>query len=405
MATYKYSAISKSGAQVTGLIDGYNELDAVDKIKQTCSVVLKVERQDENSASSLLNMEIGGNHLNSKAFTMMCQQFSIILHAGLPIGRTCHLIAEKTADKTLKKILKNVSEDVDSGRSMSIAFEDHGKGIIPPTFIETIRAGEASGNLDDAFQSCAEQFEKSAKTAQKVKSALAYPAFILVVAVIVVIVLMVKVVPTFIAVFDSYGSDLPVLAKMLIAVSNFFQKAWLPILLIVAVIFIVYKIYEKTETGHTNLAKWALDLPVFGNVNRMNAAAQFANTMNGMLKAGLPITKAMTVTARVTSNYYVSQKITQMIGRIEEGKTLAEAMEESGVYPDLLTDMVASGEESGELESTLGTIARYYDNEVEQAVATAVGILEPAALIFVGAIAGFIVLAVYGSMFDMYGNM
>lgn len=405
MATYKYTAISKSGAQVTGLIDGYNELDAVDKIKQSCSVVLKVEREDQSAAKNLLNMEIGGKTLNTKAFTMMCQQFSIILHAGLPIGRTCHLIAEKTADKTLKKILTNVSQDVDSGRSMSIAFEDHGKGIIPPTFIETVRAGEASGNLDDAFQSCAEQFEKAAKTAQKVKSALAYPAFILVVAVVVVIVLMVKVVPTFIEVFNSFGEDLPILAQMLIAVSNFFQKAWLPLLVIVAVVFVAYKVYEKTEQGHTNLAKWALDLPVFGNVNRMNAAAQFANTMNGMLKSGLPITKAMTVTARVTNNYYVSQCINEMVGKIEEGKTLADAMKAYNVYPDLLIDMVATGEESGELEGTLGTIAKYYDNEVEQAVATAVGILEPAALIFVGGIAGFIVLAVYGSMFTMYGNM
>lgn len=405
MATYKYTAISKSGAKVTGLMEGYNELDAVDKIKQTCSVVLKIDRQDQNPASSFLNMEIGSKKLNPKAFTMMCQQFSIILHAGLPIGRTCHLIAEKTADKNLKKILTSVSEDIEAGRSLSIAFEDHGRGLLPPTFVENIRAGEASGNLDDAFMACAEQFEKEAQTARKVRNALAYPAFVLAVAVIVVIVLMVKVVPTFTSIFESFGEDLPILAKTLVGISRFFQKAWLPMLIIVAVGFIAYKLYEKTEEGHRKLAKMALELPVFGNVNAMNAAAQFANNMCIMLKAGLPITKAMHVTSKVTSNYYVSQQILTMIGKVEEGKPLADSMKETGVYPDLLIDMVATGEESGELEETLETIAKYYDNEVLQAVSTAIGVLEPAALLFVGAVAAFIVVAVYGSMFEMYGHM
>ena len=150
MANYKYTAISKDGQKVTGVIEGYSELDAVDRIKQTCNVVLSVKELKEKQG--LLNMDLGRQRLNSKAFTVMCSQFAIIINAGIPIARAVQLIAEKTTDKPLKKMLKLVSEDVESGRSLASAFEERGGNLLPQTFVETIRAGEESGNIDKAFQ-------------------------------------------------------------------------------------------------------------------------------------------------------------------------------------------------------------------------------------------------------------
>ncbi len=404
METFKYAAISHSGERVSGIMEGYNELDAVDRIKQTCDVILKLTPVKQD-VGSLMSMDIGGNKLNAKAFTVMCSQFSIILRAGIPIARTVHLIAEKTTDKTLKRILKSVAEDVESGRTVADAFNDRGGSILPPTFVETIRAGEESGNLDRAFDSMYHLFDKRVKMAAKVRSALAYPMFVLVIAIGVVIVLMVKVVPTFTAIFDSYDAELPFMTRLLIGISNFFRAAWPYILVIAAIIALVYKLVQKTEKGKMGLAKLQLKLPILGNIALLNGASQFASSMTTMLGAGLPITRAVSITSRTMDNYYISSETGKLVGKLEEGKALGSSMAEAAYLPDILVDMVTVGEETGELEETMDTISGYYDAELEMATDAAMKKLEPALLIFMAVIAGFIVIAIYMAMFDMYSVM
>ena len=390
---------------MSGVVEGFNEIDAVDRVKREYDIVLKMTEVNPDRADGILNMEIGGNKLNSKAFTVMCSQFAIILSAGIPIARCVHLIADKTTDKPLKKILRKVAEDVEAGRSVSTSFEDRGGKLLPPTFVETIRAGEASGNLDKAFRNLHDHYDKQAKMAGKVRSALAYPLFVLAIAVVVVIVLMVKVVPTFMAIFESYDAELPLITRMLIGISNFFSKWWMLLLAIAIIIYLVYKLYGSTEQGRLNLARWSLDMPVLGEISELNAASQFANTMVTMLSAGLPMTKSISITANVLDNYYISNEVGKLATKLEEGHALGPSMRESGVMPDILVDMVQVGEETGEMESTLTTIARFYDEELETAIASALAKLEPGLLIGLAVIAGFIVIAVYMAMFSMYSVM
>ena len=385
-------------------MEGFDELDAVDRIKQTCSIVLKLKEIDPDKPG-LLNMEIGGSKLNGKAFTVMCSQFSIILRAGIPIARTVHLIADKTTNKPLKKILMKTAEDVEAGRSLAASFAEHGDKLFPTTFIETIRAGEESGNLDRSFETMYRHYDKQTKMRGKVKGAMAYPMFVLVIAVVVVIVLMVKVVPTFTAIFESYGSELPAITRLLIAISNFFHKYTIWMAAVFALLFIVYKFYGNTEKGRLNLARVQLRLPVLGNIARLNAASQFANTMTTMLGSGLPMTKAISITAGVMDNYYTGTEVGKLTGRLEEGYALGASMRDSGCMPDILVDMVAVGEETGEMEKTLDTIALYYDAELEMAIAAALAKLEPTILIFLALVAGFIVIAIYMSIFQMYAIM
>ena len=328
METFKYAAISRSGERITGIMEGFNELDAVDRIKQNCDVILKLTPVKQD-IGSLMNLEIGGNKLNAKAFTVMCSQFSIILKAGIPIARTVYLIAEKTTDKTLKRILKSVAEDVESGRSVADAFNDRGGSLLPPTFVETIRAGEESGNLDKAFDSMYHLFDKRVKMAARVRSALAYPLFVLVIAIGVVIVLMVKVVPAFTAIFDSYDAELPAMTRLLIGISNFFRAAWPYILVIAAILALFYKLIQKTEKGKMGLAKLQLKLPILGNIALLNGASQFSNAMTTMLGAGLPITRAVSITARTMDNYYISSETGKLVGKLEEGKALGTSMGEA----------------------------------------------------------------------------
>ena len=353
----------------------------------------------------LLSRDIGGSRINMKAFTVMCSQFAIILRAGIPIARTVHLIADKTTDKVLKRILTQVAEDVEAGRSISASFEERGGKLLPPTFVDTIRAGEETGSIDTAFNTMHRHLDKQTRMGARVRGALAYPVFVLFIAVIVVIVIMVKVVPTFTAIFDSYGAELPGITKALIAISHFFSRWWMVLLGVGIVIYIAYKLYGNTEEGRLNLARTARKLPVLGNINELNSASQFANSMATMLSAGLPLTRAISITAKVIDNYFVSQEIGKLSGRLEEGHGLGVSLRESACMPDILTDMVAVGEETGELQATMETVASYYDNELEQAINAAIAKLEPTLLVFMAVVAGFIVIAVYMAMFSMYSVM
>ena len=404
MTTYKYTALSRSGQKVTGVIEGSNELDAVSRIKSEYDIILKIT-EVKGKGEGLLNLEIGGKKLDAKAFTVMCSQFAIILKAGIPIARTMQLVADKTTNKPLKKMLKEVSEDVEGGRSVAASFQDRGGGLLPPTFVETIRSGEESGNLDHAFESMYISYNKVVKMRAKVRGALAYPLFVLGVAVVVVMVLMVKVVPTFTAIFDSLGGELPLMARMLIGTSNFFRDNILFMLAIVVAVFLAYKIYGRTQSGRLRLAKTALNVPMLGNISLLNAASQFSNTMCIMLAAGLPMTRALAITAKTLDNYYISQEVGKLTGKLEQGNSLGPSMREQDILPDILVDMVAVGEETGELEETLRTIGDYYDAELQTAINAAMAKLEPTLLCILAVIVGFIVIAIYGSMFGMYALM
>ncbi|MBO4418860.1 MAG: type II secretion system F family protein [Oscillospiraceae bacterium] len=385
-------------------MEGYNEVDAVERIKKTCDVVLKVTPMGQEK-KSLLNMEIGGNKLNPKAFSMMCSQFSIILNAGIPIAKTVRLIADKTNDKTLKRILVQVGDDVEGGRSLSASFAERGGGIFPPTFVETVRAGEESGSIDRSFLTMHEHFDKVIKMKKKLKGAMAYPLFVLVIAVIVVIVLMVKVVPTFESMFDSLGGELPGVTKALIAISGFFQNYWLLMLGIGFLIYVVFKIYNSTESGKLKVAEITRDMPIAGKISQLSSASQFASTMSTMLGAGLPMIRALSITSRTISNYYVSKQVGRIAAKVEEGRPVGATLKESGCMPDILVDMVTVGENTGEMESTLKTIGNYYDAELDTAISAAVAKMEPAILVGLAGVAGFIVVAIYMSMFGIYGLM
>lgn len=378
-------------------------MDAADRIKRNCDVVLKLAEVKEKEG--LLHKDISKPKLNRKAFTMMCSQFSIILNAGVPVARTVQLIADKTTDKHLKKLLVSVAEDVKGGRTLSASFAEHGEGLLPETFVETISAGEESGNVDKSFESMYRHYDKQVKMRGKVKQALTYPVFVILIAIVVVIVLMVKVVPTFTNIFEEYGGELPLITRMLISMSYFFQKAALPILVIFMLAFIILKLYSNTESGRLKMARFQLKLPVLGNISRLNAASQFANTLTMMLSAGLPLTKAVLITSRVLDNYYMSKETGKLTASLEQGLTLGGSMREADYMPDILVDMIAVGEDTGELEKTLKTISAYYDAELEMAIQNALNKMEPTILVILAAIAGFIVVAVYVAMFNMYSIM
>ena len=406
MDTFNYTVLSKEGKKISGVIEGYNQMDAAARLKENYPIVLKLDAVGEKGVvGNVHGSDIGGKRLNDKAFTLMCSQFAVILKSGIPIARTVRLIAQKMTDKTLKSMLGEVANDVESGRSLSTSFAERGKGLLPITFLETIHAGEEAGNLDTAFESVSEHYTKQVKLKGKVRGAMIYPTFVMILAVVVVIVLMVKVVPTFTAIFEEQGSELPWMTQSLIDVSLFFRTRWYIMLIVIAAIVLIIKLYGNTEDGRIRLAKLKLKLPVLGEINVLSAASEFTNTMAMMLGAGLPITKAVNITSRVISNYWISTEVGKISADLEVGQSLGRSLRDAACLPDILNDMAAVGEESGELEQTLTMTAEYYDNELEAATAAALAKLEPITLVFMGAVAGYIVIAIYLAMFSMYNGM
>lgn len=401
MQTYKYKAVSKDGAVVSGVVQAFDEYSAVTKIKETCSVVTKISEVQEKTRT---RRELTFGEISEKALAVMCSQFSIILGAGLPIVRAVELIAEQTTDKGLKKILTETAEDVAAGFGLAQSLQKKGRDL-PATFIETIRSGEESGTLDMAFRRLHAYYDKAYKVKGKVKAAMIYPAFTLVVAVVVVIVIMVVAVPAFTSSFSSMGIQLPGATRALIAISGFFSKFWALLAALAAGGAMAYKLYGRTENGHIAQTRSKLKLPVLGRINQMRAASQFAHTMSTLLAAGLPMLRAVSVTGKILDNYWIGCEIAKQIPKLEEGKTLNTCLHAAAVLPELLVEMAGVGEETGALESTLDIVGAYYDNELELATQRAISLLEPIVICLLAGVVGFILLAVYLPMFSLYGGI
>jgi type IV pilus assembly protein PilC len=340
-----------------------------------------------------------------KAFTLMCNQFAIIVKAGIPIASTVQLIAAKTTDKTLKRILNQVAGDVESGRSLAASFEERGGKLLPPTFIETIRAGEESGKLDECFERLQAYYENADAVSSKVTSALVYPVMLIAVAVIVVAIIMIKAVPVFESSFANMGNERPLPTKLLIAMSHFMVDNWLLLAAILAAAGLGLTLYGKTDNGRHLYARLALTFPGFDMINRMNAASEFSSTLSTMLAAGLPLVQATRITAATTNNVLISEDIEAAVQGVIEGNRLGDGLKKSSYLPALLLEMTAVGEETGKLEDTLNVVSTYYTKEVDVAVKRALDILNPCITIVLAILVVFILLSVYLPIFGLYGNM
>jgi len=403
MPKYKYHALALDSTKAEGIIDAYDELAAVDAIRESFPIVVDI--REVKAGESILALELGSKKIDLKQLSILCSQFSIVLTAGMPIARAVRLMAMQCRDKKLKKLLSQVADDVGEGYSLADSFENKGAEQLPATFIETIRAGETSGTLEQSFANLQGYFEKQAAVRAKVRSALAYPVFLLVLAAAVIAIIMGVAMPVFTDTFADMGTEMPAITKMVIAVADFFAGWWWLLAALVLALVIGVKLYSNTETGRLRLAKLRSQLPLVGEIVRMKASSQFASTISTLLTAGLPLVNAVSVSARVLDNYYLGMKLAETVPRLEEGRALYDCMLECGCFPELLVEMTGTGEETGTLEGTLKTVGNYFDQEVNFATARAVGVLQPAILIVMGIVIGFVVIAMYLPMFTMYSGM
>ena len=405
MTTYRYKGTTSSGAAVEGVVEAFDQADAVTKAKENCRVLISVEPVAGGKMHDIMNADIGdmlsGGKIKPKKLTLLCSQLAIELKAGLPLVSSLRLVAENEEDKKLKKILDEVADDVHAGNGLADSFAARGPGL-PRTFIETVRAGEESGKLDETFAKLQKYYENADAVASKVGSALVYPIMLIAVAVIVVVIIMVFAVPVFASSFASQGNELPLPTKVLIAMSNFMVDNWLLLVVLVAIAAMGILLYGKTDAGRHLYAKLALTFPGISLVNKMNAASQFSSTLSTMLSSGLPLVQAAKITANTSDNLLIQEDIEAAVNGVIEGNRLADGLKESKYLPTLLLEMVTVGEETGKLEDTLNVVSDYYTKEVDTAVKRALDILNPCITIVLALLVVFILLSVYLPIFNMY---
>ena len=401
MTTYKYKGISADGAKVSGVIKAYDEFEAVSQLRETCSVVTKIEAVPEQAGGSV---RLGARRIKEQELAILCSQFAIILTSGLPIVRCVEMVAAQARTREVQQVLHHVAEDVSGGYSLAQSFSNAGTAF-PVTFIETIRAGEQAGTLELCFERLHKYYDKSAKTHAKLVSTLVYPVLVLIVAAIVFLIIMLFAVPMFTATFAEMGSELPSITKGLMAVSGFFQHYWWTLLLIVLAVGIVRLLLRRSESGRLWLAAGKLKRSPLKRLHQMNASSQFASTMATMLTAGLPVTRSLEVTAGVIGNDLFADAVRRVRQGVEQGRDLADCMLADPTFPRLLTEMTGVGERSGNLEQTLTVIGDYFDNEVSVMTQRLLSLLEPAITIALAIVTVVLLLAVYLPMFTMYGSI
>ena len=322
------------------------------------------------------------------------RQLATLVKAGMPLLRALRTVTEQLDPGPLRQVFGTVAADVEAGVKFSEALSSHPRWF-PPFYVNMVRAGEIGGLLDEILKRLAELMEKQARLRERVKSALMYPAFVMVAAVGILIVLMVFVVPTFLGMFSELGSNLPLMTVILVNTCNVVRTWWWIVLLALAVLAVLIRLFLQTPAGRRLADHAALGAPVFGSLIERILVARFARTFGTLISSGVPILSALETVRATVTNVVIDDALQDVEHSLKVGESLAQPMERSGVFPPLVTRMIALGEETGQLDRMLMQVADSYEEEVEVQLAGLTQLLEPMLIVFVGGIVGFIVIAMF----------
>ncbi len=401
MAKFAWEGRTKQGSTIKGETEAPNQ-EAVEKLLASQAIQLVSIKQK----GSGLNIEL--QFLEAKAevkdIVVFVRQFATMIDAGLPLVQCLDILGTQQEKASLRRVIMKIKEDVEGGSTFADALGKHPK-IFDTLFVNLVAAGEVGGILDTILNRLAAYLEKNMKLRQQVKSAMTYPIVVLIVAFVVVALLMTKVIPTFSKMFEDMGGEMPGPTKVVIAMSDWFQANILYLLGGIFAFVMTYKAIRKTQKGEDVLDAMWLKAPLVGNVIRKTAVARFTRTLGTMLTSGVPIMEALEITAKSAGNrviYYEVMRTRQAIG---EGKTIAEPLKDSKVFPSMVVQMIAVGEATGAMDTMLNKIADFYDDEVDAAVASLTGAMEPLMITFLGVVVGGILIAMYLPIFEIAGNV
>ena len=398
---YQWEGRTAQGKVLKGEMEAAN-LEAVFARLRSQRIQPKPGNVKEKGKGLSKEINIPGFGPTVRAYDVMIftRQFSTMIDAGLPIVQSLDVLTEQTDNKPLKDIIRAVRRDVSGGSTLADALSKHPKAF-DDLYVNMVRAGEAGGVLNTILNRIAMFIEKSNKLKKKVKGAMIYPATIVTVAVGVVTILLLYVIPVFAELYGGMGKALPVPTQITIDVSNFFRANFLYLAGGVILTFVGLQMYYKTTQGRFIIDGILLKLPVFGDLLRKVAVARFSQNMSILLASGVPILEGLAITARTAGNKVIEKAIMEARVSISEGKTVAEPLEKSKVFPPMVCQMVAIGENTGALDSMLKRVGDFYEDEVDNSVANLTALMEPVIMIVLGVVLGGLVISMYLPIFQL----
>ncbi|MBP3421081.1 MAG: type II secretion system F family protein [Lachnospiraceae bacterium] len=403
MASFSYVAVDNKGKQVKGSIDADNQMKASEQLKRDGFTIIEIKEQGlmdkDINLGGLFKKKVGIRDLS-----LFCRQFVSLHRAGVTIIESMRMLTEQTENPTLREALQEVSANVQKGETLANSMRAR-EDVFPPLLAHMVAAGEASGSLDIAFERMAVQFEQSAKINAMIKKAMVYPIMVLVVAIVVVIVMLTFVVPTFMEMFADMDIEMPKITLMVVAASEYMQKNWVIIVLIIVAIAVFIGYFRKTPTGRGLIDKALMKMPLFGDLTVKSSSAKFARNLSTMLAAGIAMPEALQIVGDTMNNVYYEECMKNARNDVMQGVPVSTPLEKSGLFPPMVYHMVRIGEETGNTEDMLDTLAGYYEEEVEMATQSLMAALEPMIIILLAGVCGTIIGAVIAPMGAMYEGL
>jgi type IV pilus assembly protein PilC len=392
---FKWSGRTTKGVVQSGEMTANSREDVIAYLRKQNIIPTSVTKKPKSL------FELPPAKPKDKDIVIFTRQFATMIDAGLPLVQALEILSKQTENKSLAKVIGTVKEDVEGGSTFADALKKHPR-MFSELYVNMVSAGEAGGILDTILNRLAVYIEKAMNLKRKVKGAMIYPSVIITVAILVIIVIMVWVVPTFAKMFTQLGGVLPLPTRIIIGISNFLGGiGGLIVLFSIIALVIGITQFKRTEKGKTIIDSLLLKFPIIGILLRKVAIAKFTRTLGTLVGSGVPILDSLEITAKTAGNKIVEQSVYEVRKAVAEGKTLAEPMSKSKVFPPMVTQMIAVGESTGAVDTMLNKIADFYDDEVDNAVANLTSMLEPIIMVFLGGTIGFIVVSMYLPIFRL----
>ncbi len=401
MSTFVFKAMDLTGAKATGEVDADSKQVVADQLKARGLIVLDITSKHASKEISLDFMK----RIKATELTIMTRQLATMISSGMTILRALYVLEAQTENKLLADVIAEVRKDVEAGLPLSNALERHPK-VFSPLFVAMARAGETGGVLEESLLRVADQLEKEDSLRRQIKSAMVYPGVIMTFALVVLLALVTFLVPVFVGVFEQFGGELPLITKMTVTLSNAIKGQWWAIIIVTVGAFWGFKKFRRSESGRPKWDAFRLRVPMqIGDIVQKVALARWSRTLSALTAAGVPLLAALDITGKTAGNYVVEKAMADVIESVKRGGTIAEPLRHANVFPGMVAQMVAVGEETGALDTMLSKIADFYEDQVEAAVKSLTSILEPVMLVVIGGIVGFIVISMYLPLFKVYDQI
>ncbi len=396
MPIYKWEGKTLKGIVKKGETEAPNEGQIRIHLRQQNIIPTKISAKSKQIQISLPL----GKKVKQRSIAIFTRQLATMIDAGLPLVQSLEILSSQQDHKVFKNILRQIREDVEGGSTFAGALKKH-PGTFNDLYTNLVVAGEEGGILDNILTRLANYIEKAEALKKKVKSALVYPSVIVGVAIIVVMILMIFVIPVFETMFKSAGQQLPLPTLIVLVISKFVRKYVFIVIPALILVFYLFRRYHRTENGKAVLDALLLKLPVFGELFRKIAVARFSRTLGTLVSSGVPILDGLNIVSKTAGNRKIETAILNARASIREGETIAEPLNRSNIFPPMVIQMISVGESTGALDSMLGKIAEFYEDEVDVAVGNLTSMLEPFLMIFLGVVIGGVVIAMYLPIFQM----